>query len=152
MIAVEASRFARNGRDWHTLLEFCGLVGTLIADEESVYDPRLIDDRLMLGMKGALSEMELSAFRQRAEAGLRQKAERGELYTTVPIGYIRAPGDRLEKDPDRRVQEAIELVFRKFRELGTVRQVLLWLHQEDIKLPAKGNGAEGAGPLWKTPV
>ena len=152
VIAVEASRFARNGRDWHTLLEFCGLVGTLIADEDSVYDPRLMDDRFMLGMKGALSEMELSAFHQRAQAGLRQKAERGELYTTVPIGYIRAPGDRLEKDPDRRVQEAIELVFRKFRELGTVRQVLLWLHQEDIKVPAKGNGAEGAGPLWKTPV
>jgi len=152
VIAVEASRFARNGRDWHTLLEFCGLVGTLIADEDNVYDPRLIDDRLMLGMKGALSEMELSAFRQRAQAGLRQKAERGELYNTVPIGYLRAPGDRLEKDPDRRVQEAIELVFRKFRELGTVRQVLLWLHQEDIKLPAKGSGAVGTGPIWKKPV
>ena len=152
VIAAEASRFARNGRDWHTLLEFCGLVGTLIADEHTIYDPRLMDDRLLLGMKGALSEMELSAFRQRAQAALKQKAERGELYNNVPIGYVRARGDRLEQDPDRRVQEAVALVFQKFRELGTVRQVLLWLHQEDIKLPATGRGRDEDGPIWKTPV
>ena len=152
VIAAEASRFARNGRDWHTLLEFCGLVGTLIADEHTIYDPRLMDDRLLLGMKGALSEMELSAFHQRAQAALKQKAERGELYNNVPIGYVRARGDRLEQDPDRRVQEAVALVFQKFRELGTVRQVLLWLHQEDIKLPATGRGRDEDGPIWKTPV
>jgi len=152
VIAVEASRFARNGRDWHTLLEFCGLVGTLIADEHTIYDPRLMDDRLLLGMKGALSEMELSAFRQRAQAALKQKAERGELFNNVPIGYVRARGGRLEQDPDRRVQEAVALVFQKFRELGTVRQVLLWLHHEDIKLPATGRGTDEDGPIWKTPV
>lgn len=152
VIAVEASRLARNGRDWHRLLEFCGLVGTLIADEDTVYDPSLIDDRLLLGMKGALSEMELSAFRQRAGAALKQKAERGELYSIVPVGFVRAAGDRLEKDPDRRIQEAVAIVFRKFRELGTVRQVLLWLHQEDIKLPATGRRSGESGTIWKVPV
>lgn len=152
VFAVEASRLARNGRDWHTLLEFCGLVGTLLADESTIYDPRLMEDRFLLGMKGALSEMEGSAFRQRAQAGLDQKAERGELYTSVPIGYVRAAGDRLEKDPDQRVQEAIALVFRKFRELGTVRQVLLWFHQEGIQLPARQTSSESERPTWKKPV
>lgn len=152
VIAAEASRLSRNGRDWHTLLEFCGLVGTLIADEDTVYDPRLIDDRLLLGMKGALSEMELSAFHERAQSALKQKAKRGELYTRAPIGYVRASGNRLEKDPDRRVQEAVALVFRKFRELGSIRQVLIWLNQENIKLPATSQNPNETGPLWKSPV
>jgi excisionase family DNA binding protein len=152
VVAVEASRLARNGRDWHRLLEFCGLVGTLIADEETVYDPRLIDDRLLLGMKGVMSEMELTAFHQRSQAALKQKAERGELHTRTPIGYVRAAGDRLEKDPDLRVQEGVALVFRKFRELGSVRQVLLWLKQENIKLPATGRLPGETGVVWKSPV
>ena len=79
MVSIEASRLARNGRDWHTLLEFCGLVGTLIVDENGIFDPRLPDDRLLLGMKGTLSEMELSTFRQRSREAIRQKARRGEL-------------------------------------------------------------------------
>ena len=114
VVSIEASRLARNGRDWHTLLEFCGLVGTLIADEDGVYDPRHPNDRLLLGMKGTMSEMELSLFRQRSLEALKQKARRGELLFTVAIGYVKAPNDRLEKDPDRRVQEAIALVFSKF--------------------------------------
>ena len=130
VFAVEASRLARNGRDWHTLLEFCGLVGSLIVDEDGVYDPRSPNDRLLLGMKGTLSEMELSPFRQRSVEALRAKARRGELLTTVAIGYIRSSDDRIELDPDRRIREAIELVFAQFRALGSVRQVLLWLRQE----------------------
>ena len=117
VISIEASRLARNGRDWHTLLEFCGLVGTLIADEDGVYDPRLVNDRLLLGMKGTMSEMELSILRQRAHEALKQKARRGELFTTVAIGYVRKGLDQIEKDPDLRVQDALALIFRKFAEL-----------------------------------
>jgi DNA invertase Pin-like site-specific DNA recombinase len=92
VVSIEASRLARNGRDWHTLLEFCGLVGTLIADEDGVYDPRLPNDRLLLGMKGTMSEMELTILRQRAHEALKQKARRGELFTSVAIGYTRSKG------------------------------------------------------------
>jgi DNA invertase Pin-like site-specific DNA recombinase len=114
VLSIEASRLARNGRDWHTLLEFCGIVGTLIVDEDGVYDSRSPNDRLLLGMKGTMSEMELSVFRQRSMEAMKQKARRGELFLTVAVGYIKAGGDRIEKDADLRVQEAISLVFRKF--------------------------------------
>src|SRR5271157_120520 len=119
VLAIEASRLARNGRDWHTLLEFCTLVNSLIIDEDGVHDPRLINDRLLLGLKGAFSELELSMFRQRSREALRLKAARGDLYMTVAIGYQRGANDRLEQDPDRRIREALALVFRKFSEIGS---------------------------------
>jgi len=152
VVSIEASRLARNGRDWHTLLEFCGLVGTLIVDEDGIYDPRHPNDRLLLGMKGTMSEMELSLFRQRSLEALKQKARRGELFLTVAIGYLKAAHDRIEKDPDRRVQEALALVFAKFSELQTVRQVHLWMRQERLPLPATEYGAEGRKVVWKLPV
>ena len=86
VLAIEASRLARNGRDWHTLLEFCAFVDTLIIDEDGVYDPRLVNDRLLLGMKGTFSELELSILRQRSQEALRLKAARGNLHTTVAVG------------------------------------------------------------------
>src|SRR5712672_1464714 len=132
VFAIEASRLARNGRDWHTLIEFCGLVGTILVDEDGVYDPRLPNDRLLLGMKGTMSELELSILRQRSLEALKQKAKRGELFLTVAVGYVKVRHDRIEKDPDRRVQEALELVFRKFAEFQSIRQVHLWLRQERI--------------------
>lgn len=152
VVCIEASRLARNGRDWHTLLEFCGLVGTLIVDEDGVYDPRHPNDRLLLGMKGTMSEMELSLFRQRSLEALKQKARRGELFLTVAVGYLKVQHDRIEKDPDRRVQEAIALVFAKFAELQTVRQVHLWMRQERLPLPAVEYGPEGRSVTWKLPV
>jgi DNA invertase Pin-like site-specific DNA recombinase len=152
VVSIEASRLARNGRDWHTLLEFCGLVGTLIVDEDGAYDPRHPNDRLLLGMKGTMSEMELSLFRQRSLEALKQKARRGELFLTVAVGYLKARHDRIEKDPDRRVQEAIALVFAKFAELQTVRQVHLWMRQERLPVPAVGYGPEGRSVTWKLPV
>lgn len=152
VFCIEASRLARNGRDWHTLLEFCRLVDALIIDEDGIYDARLANDRLLLGMKGTLSEMELSTLRQRSVEALMQKARRGELLMTVAIGYVRAPNDRIEMDPDRRIRKAIELVFRKFRQFGSVRQVLLWLRQERIELPAVIYGAGGRGVIWKLPI
>ena len=152
VLCIEASRLARNGRDWHTLLEFCRLVDALIIDEDGIYDARQANDRLLLGMKGTLSEMELSTLRQRSFEALMQKARRGELLMTVAVGYVRAANDRVEMDPDRRVRKAIELVFRKFRQFGSVRQVLIWLRQERIELPAVIYGAEGRALRWKLPV
>ncbi len=135
VFSIEASRLARNGRDWHTLLEFCSVVDALLIDAETVYDPRLTNDRLLLGMKGTISEMELASFRERAHAALRQKAERGALVQRVPIGYVKGSDDRIEKDPDARVGSTIDLIFRKFAELGSVRQVFFWLDQQQIQLP-----------------
>ena len=152
VVSIEASRLARNGRDWHTLLEFCGLVGTLIVDEDGVYDPRHPNDRLLLGMKGTMSEMELSVLRQRSFEALKQKARRGELFMTVAIGYVRVGNNSIEKDPDRRVAEALALVFAKFAEMQSVRQVHLWLRHERIPLPAVTYGAEGRVIEWKLPV
>lgn len=152
VLSVEASRLARNGRDWHTLLEFCGLVGTLIIDEDGVYDPTSPNDRLLLGMKGTMSEMELSVFRQRSIEAMRQKARRGELFLTVAVGYVKAGRDTIEKDPDRRVQEAVALVFRKFTEFQTIRQVLVWLRQEKIPLPVLSVGEAAVRVTWRAPV
>ena len=152
VLSVEASRLARNGRDWHTLLEFCGLVGTIIVDEDGAYDPASPNDRLLLGMKGTMSEMELSVFRQRSIEAMKQKARRGELFLTVAVGYVKSGLDKIEKDPDRRVQEAIALVFRKFNELQTIRQVLVWLRQEKIPLPALTVGDASDRVIWRAPV
>lgn len=149
VFAVEASRLARNGREWHTLLELCGFMETLIIDHDGIYDPKHPNDRLLLGMKGTISEMELSIMRQRSLEALRQKAKRGELHTSVAVGYLRSADDRLEKDPDLRIQEAVALVFSKFREIGSVRQVLLWFRERGMRLPVHGvKGEEG----WKLPV
>jgi len=152
VLSIEASRLARNGRDWHTLLEFCGLVGTLIIDEDGIYDPRQSNDRLLLGMKGTMSEMELSMFRQRSSEARSQKARRGELFTIVAVGYFKTDDDRIEKDPDRRVREAIDLVFHKFAELQSVRQVLLWIRQEQILLPVVVHELGKRSIDWKAPV
>ena len=151
VFALEASRLARNGRDWHTLLEFCALVGSLIIDEDGVYDPRLVNDRLLLGMKGTFSELELSTLRQRSQEALRLKAARGDLHTTVAIGYRRSADDRLEQDPDLRIREALSLVFRKFREIGSVRQLVLCLRQEGIDLPTAVHGPQGRTVRWGPP-
>ena len=152
VVSIEASRLARNGRDWHTLLEFCGLVGTLIVDEDGVYDPRHPNDRLLLGMKGTMSEMELSIFRQRSLEALKQKARRGELFLNVAVGYVKVAHDRIEKDPDRRIQEALTLVFRKFAEMQTIRQVHLWFRHECLSLPAVSYSPDGRQVEWKLPV
>jgi excisionase family DNA binding protein len=151
VFSIEASRLARNGRDWHTLLEFCGLVGTLIIDEEGVYDSRSINDRLLLGMKGTMSEMELSVIRQRSVEAVKQKARRGEHFTTVAVGYVKTNDDRIEKNPDVRVREALDLVFRKFVELQSIRQVLLWFIEEKIALPVVIGGSNDPKIEWRMP-
>ena len=151
VLAIEASRLARNGRDWHTLLEFSTLVSSLIIDEDGVYDPKLINDRLLLGMKGTFSELELSILRQRSQEALRLKAARGDLHTSVAIGYVRSADDRLEIDPDKRVREALHLAFRKFAEFGSVRQVSMWLCDEGLKMPIVVYGPRGRMVEWQLP-
>ena len=152
VLAIEASRLARNGRDWHTLIEFCGLVGTLIVDEDGIYDPRRPNDRLLLGMKGTMSELELSMFRQRSQEALKQKARRGALVLGVAAGYVKVGRDRVEKNPDKRVQEALQLVFTKFAELQSARQVHIWLREEGIELPVKSRHGEAHGVVWRLPA
>jgi len=152
IFCIEASRVARNNRDWYHILDICRLLNTLIIDEENTYDTKLLDDRLLLGLKGTMSEMELSLLKQRALEALKQMAQRGELFTNVPIGYLKTQDKRCEKDPDLRIQKGIQLVFEKFREYGSVRQTLLWFRQEEICLPSVNYGLFGREVKWKLPV
>lgn len=152
VLSLEASRLARNNRDWHQLVDLCGMTSTLIIDYDGTYDPRLLNDRLLLGLKGTMSEFELGLLRQRSLEAIRAKARRGEFYTMLPVGYVRTRDGRCEKDPDRRVQQAIGTVFEKFEEMGSVRQVLLWCRQEKFALPCLRYGAEGRKVEWALPV
>ncbi len=147
--AREVSRFARNSREWQQLVEVCRVVDTVLIDQEMVYAPRLSNDRLLLGLKGSLNEYELDLLRQRSVEARREKARRGELIQAAPIGYIKTENQRLEKDPDLRVQQAILLVFRKFTELGTVRQTLLWFLEHGLEVPTRTPRGE---TCWKRPV
>ncbi len=147
--AREVSRFARNSREWQQLVEVCRVVDTVLIDQEMVYAPRQSNDRLLLGLKGSLNEYELDLLRQRSVEARREKARRGELIVSAPIGYIKSQDQRLEKDPDLRVQEAILLVFRKFAELGTVRQTLMWFLEHGLQVPAHTPRGE---TRWKRPV
>jgi excisionase family DNA binding protein len=151
VLAIEVSRLARNGREWHTLLEFCGLVNCLIVDEDGIYDSKHVNDRLLLGLKGAFSELELSILRQRLQEALRRKAARGELHTSVAVGYIRTEDDKLEVDPDERVRETLRFVFRKFAEFGSARQVALWMTDERIKVPTAVYTGQGRMVEWHLP-
>jgi DNA invertase Pin-like site-specific DNA recombinase len=146
VLALEASRLARNNRDWHHLIDLCVLTNTLVIDAEGIYDARILNDRLLLGLKGTMSEFELGLLRQRAQEAFRQKIQRGEVLFEVPIGYHRTEADTVEMTPDRQVQEAIRGVFAHFRRFGSVRQVLLWYHQEKIPLCT---GRRGANKLWE---
>ena len=153
VFGLEVSRLARNNRDWYQLLDLCGLMGTLIVDAEGVYDPRQLNDRLLLGLKGTMSEAELGWIRQRAHEGLLAKARRGALILGLPVGYVQTRDGRIEKHPDQRVQHAIALVFTKFAELGSVRQSLLWFRQEHLTLPSvERDPAWSADVGWRAPV
>jgi DNA invertase Pin-like site-specific DNA recombinase len=137
VLALEASRLARNNRDWHHLVDLCAMTNTLVIDYDGVYDARLLNDRLLLGLKGTMSEFELGLLRQRAQQALRQKIARGEVLHVPPVGYDRTEENGLEITPDLQVQQAIRGVFARFRESSSARQVLLACRQEGVLLPTR---------------
>jgi len=146
----EASRLSRTDKDWCRLLEVCQIFGTLIADEQQVYDLNYLDDQLVLGIKGTLSVVELKVLRQRMQAGQESKARRGELFKRLPVGYVQDPLGKIVLHPDQRVREAIQLVFVKFRERWSVRQTFQWFRDHDVELPA--NPIRGTRLVWKIPT
>jgi DNA invertase Pin-like site-specific DNA recombinase len=145
----EVSRLSRTDKDWCRLFEVCQIFGTLIGDEQQVYDLSYLDDQLVLGIKGTLSVVELKVLRQRLQAGQESKARRGELFKRLPVGYAKDGTGKAVLHPDRRVCEAIQLVFTKFRELWSVRQTFQWFRDHDVELPA--NPIRGTQLVWKIP-
>ncbi len=152
ILGLEMSRLARSNRDWYQLLELCALFRTLIADLDGVYDPAQYNDRLLLGLKGTLSEAELHVLKQRMHEGRRNKARRGELRFALPIGYVWGPEGTICFDPDEQVQAVVRLVFRKFAELGTLHGVLRYLADHQIQLGVRVREGPGKGDLvWRRP-
>ena len=149
VLALEASRLARNGRDWHALLEICAVVGCLVGDRERIHDPAMVDDRAFLGLKGQFADMELAVFRQRSLESRQALAERGELFLHLPAGFEKVDRHGIEKTPDQHQRDAIDLVFRKFRELRSIRQVHLWFRKRDIRIPVRD--PKGGGIAWRVP-
>lgn len=151
VLCFDASRLARNGRDWHHLLELCGLVDARVIDLDGVYNPCRPNDRLLSGMKGSISEFELGVLRSRMLDAARSKARRGELRLPVPIGYIWHREIGLGLDPDSRVQEVTRAIFQRFRELGSGRQVHLALKAERVHFPRPSDGKKMTTFDW-TPI
>ncbi|MCP3468644.1 recombinase family protein [Bradyrhizobium sp. CCGUVB23] len=149
VICFDASRLARNGRDWHHLLELCGLVEARVIDHDGVYNPCLPNDRLLLGMKGSISEFELGIIRARMLDAARAKAQRGELRLSVPFGYVWHREAGLGLDADLRLQEVIRLIFTRFRELGSARQVLLSMKAEQIHFPRPADEGRMTNFVWQ---
>src|ERR1700729_1492361 len=145
----EVSRLSRTDKDWCRLVEVCQIFGTLIGDEQQVYDLSYLDDQLVLGIKGTLSVVELKVLRQRMQAGQESKARRGELFKRLPVGYVKDVSGKVVFHPDQRICEAIQLVFAKFRERWSVRQTFQWFRDHDIELPA--TPIQGAQLVWKIP-
>lgn len=149
----EVSRLARNNADWYHLLDLAALFGTLIADVEGIYDPRLYNDRLLLGLKGTMSEAELHIMRQRLHAGRLSKVMRGELVQHLPTGLVRLSPTEVVKDPDDQVRHTIELVLAKFAELGSGQKTLRCLQQHGILLPRRQTSGLRKGELlWRKPA
>ncbi len=148
---MEASRLARNNRDWHHLVDLCALTETLLIDSDGIYDSRQLNDRLVLGLKGTMSEFELGLLRQRAREAFEQKVRRGFALWEVPVGFIRTEEGLIEKTPDRQVQQAISAVFQKFQQLGSARQATIWFREERIPVPQAKPGTAGQEVIWKLP-
>jgi DNA invertase Pin-like site-specific DNA recombinase len=152
VLGIEMSRLARSGADWYQLLELCALSGALLADADGVYDPVDYNDRLLLGLKGTMSEAELHLLKQRMLAGKQAKARRGELAIALPTGYVRRPSGEAALDPDEQVQTVVGLIFAKFAELGTLHGVLRWLVDHDVELGMRLRCGPDKGELcWRRP-
>ena len=152
VLGIEMSRLARSGREWHQLLELCALSGALLGDQDGVYDPAEHNDRLLLGLKGTLSEAELHLIRQRMWSGRIAKARRGELAIPLPIGFARRPSGEVVLDPDEQVRSVVRLVFDLFGRLGTVGAVLAFLADNRIQLGIRlREGPERGELAWRRP-
>ena len=153
VLMLEAARLARSNSEWHRLIELCGLAGALIADEGAVYDPRDPNDRLLLGVKGTLSEAELFTLRLRLHEGRWNKARKGLLAFPLPVGYVRGPDGGWELDPDAQVRERLAYLFATFRRVGVARAVVRELNGLGLTLPTRVTAREGYGTLtWKAPT
>jgi DNA invertase Pin-like site-specific DNA recombinase len=152
VLGFQMSRLARSCKDWHQLLELCARFGTLLMDLGGVYDPADYNDRLLLGLKGTMSEAELHMMCQRMHQGRSNKARRGEFFTNVPIGYVRGKSGQAQLDPDEEVQSVVRLVFDKFDELGTAGAVLRYLAAENIRFGVRRHDGPTRGELqWRRP-
>lgn len=152
ILGIEMSRLARSNRDWHHLLEVCALFQTLIADTDGMYDPTQYNDRLLLGLKGTMSEAELHVMRNRLFQGKLSKARRGELGGPMPIGYVRTVDGQVQFDPDEQVQHVVRLIFRKFEQFGTLNAVLQYLVRHDIQVGVRDRTRAAGGRLsWRRP-
>jgi DNA invertase Pin-like site-specific DNA recombinase len=154
VLGLEVSRLARNNADWYRLLELCGITDTLIGDSDGVYHPALFNDRLLLGLKGTMSEAELHIIRARLDGGIRNKAARGELRRGLPVGFIWGEQDgEVLFHPDEAVTGAIRTVFERFAEFGSARRVWLWFRSEGLSLPLQQSPAGQPGPIrWVAPT
>jgi DNA invertase Pin-like site-specific DNA recombinase len=152
VLGLEMSRLARSDKDWHHLLEVCGLFGTLVADQDGVYNSADPNDRLLLGLKGMISSVELQTMRNRLEKGKLSKAARGELFLDVPVGYVKTPVGELALDPDEQVRAVVALIFDQFDELGSVYAVYRYLLQNDVRLGVRPHSGPRKGELeWRRP-
>ncbi len=144
VLGLEMSRLSRSSKDWHHLLEVCALFGTLLADQDGVYDPHDTNDRLLLGLKGTMSEFELCTMRNRLDRGKLNKAARGELFFKVPCGYVKLPSGELAVEPDEQAHDVVRSVFDKFDELGSIHAVFRYLLRDGIRLGMRARMAPGA--------
>jgi DNA invertase Pin-like site-specific DNA recombinase len=153
ILGREMSRLARSCKDWYQLLEVCGVFGTVLGDQDGVYNPADYHDRLLLGLTGIMSEAELHVMRGRLHAGLMNKARRGELFVHAPMGYVRLPTGEIALDPDEQAQAVVRLVFAKFAELGSIAGVLRYLARHDIRLGVRPHYGPQRGQLeWRRPA
>jgi DNA invertase Pin-like site-specific DNA recombinase len=152
VLSREVSRLSRRDKDWCQLLEVCQLFGTLIGDVEQVYDLTLLDDQLVLGIKGTMSVVELKVLQMRMSAGMESKARRGELKRLLPPGYVYDAMGKVAPDPDRRIREAMDLLFARFRELWSIRQTFLWFQTEGLELPVNKRRGAAMRVVWQLPT
>jgi DNA invertase Pin-like site-specific DNA recombinase len=151
VLGLEMSRLARSHKDWHHLFEVCAVFGVLLADEDGVYDPSDPNDRLLLGLKGMISEVELLTMRSRLERGKLHKAERGELFVGAPLGYVRLPSGELDLDPDEQVRGGVRMIFDRFEELGSVGAVFRCLRRQGITLAVRATKGPNRGQVEQRP-
>lgn len=153
VLGLEMSRLARSSTDWQHLFELCGIFGTLLGDEDGVYDANDPTDRMVLGLKGIMSELELHTMRNRLHRGAINKARRAELFSTVPVGYLVLPNDEVVLDPDEQTRSVVQQIFDKFDEVGTIYKTFRWLTRHNISLPMRLHSGPRKGELdWRRPT